>query len=68
VKPHKPKKNHVCEGLVKIMKSVLVRLSNLDMTYNFASQVNKVWLRKDETIHPLRGSGPNYLVGEVTHA
>jgi hypothetical protein len=50
------------------MKSVLVRLSNLDMTYNFASQVNKVWLRKDETIHPLRGSGPNYLVGEVTHA
>jgi hypothetical protein len=37
------------------MKSILVRLNNLDMVYNPASQVNKV--RKDETIHPLRGSG-----------
>jgi L-rhamnose isomerase len=29
----------------------------LEMAYNPASQVNKVWVRKDETIHPLRRSG-----------
>jgi hypothetical protein len=57
VKPHKPKKNLISEGLVNMMKSVLVRLNNLDMAYNPASQVNKAWVRKDETIHPLRGSG-----------
>jgi hypothetical protein len=57
VKPHKPKKNQTNEVLVNMMKSVLVRLINLDMAYNPASQVNKVWVGKDETIHPLRGSG-----------
>jgi hypothetical protein len=57
VKPHKPKKNQIYEGLVNMMKSVLVRLNNLDMAYNSACQVNKVWVRKDVTIHPLRGSG-----------
>jgi hypothetical protein len=55
VKLHKPKKNQIYEGLVHMMKSVLVRL-NLDMAYNLASQVNKVWVRKNETIHTLRGS------------
>jgi hypothetical protein len=40
-----------------MMKSVLVRLINLDMAYTPTSQVEKVWVRKDETIHPLRGSG-----------
>jgi hypothetical protein len=57
VKPHKPKKNQIYEGLVNVMKSVLVKLNNLDIAYNPASQVNKVWVRKDETIYPLRGSG-----------
>jgi hypothetical protein len=57
VKPHKPKKDQIYEGLVNVMKSVLVRLNNLDMDYNPASQENKVWVRKDETIHPLRESG-----------
>jgi hypothetical protein len=37
VKPHKPKKNQIYEGLVNMMKSVLVRLNNLDMAYNPAS-------------------------------
>jgi hypothetical protein len=57
VKPHKPKKNQIYEGLVNMMKSVIVRLNNLDMVYNPVSQVNKIWVRKDEIIHPLRGSG-----------
>jgi hypothetical protein len=57
VKPHKPKMNQIYEGLVNMMKSVLVKLNNLDMVYKPASQVNKLLVRKDETIHPLRGSG-----------
>jgi hypothetical protein len=56
-KPYKPKKNQTNEGLVNMMKSVLVRLIKLDMAHTPASQVEKVWVRKDETIHPLRGSG-----------
>jgi hypothetical protein len=57
VKPHKPKKNQANEGLVNMMKNVLVRLINWDMAHTHASQVEKVWVRKDESIHPLRGSG-----------
>jgi hypothetical protein len=42
VKPHKPKKNQIYEGLVNMMKSVLVKLKNLDIAYNPAYQKNKV--------------------------
>jgi hypothetical protein len=54
---HKSKKKQTKEGLVNMMKSVLVRLINLDIGHTPASQVEKVWVRKDGTIHPLRGSG-----------
>jgi hypothetical protein len=57
VKPHKPKKNQANEGLINMMKNVLVRLINWDMAHTPASQVETVWVRKDETIHPLRGNG-----------
>jgi hypothetical protein len=56
-KPHKPKEIQTDEGLVNMMNSALVRLINLDMAYYPASQVEKVWIKKDETIYPLRGSG-----------
>jgi len=42
VKPHKPKKNQTNEGLVNMMKNVLVRLINWDMAHTTASQVDKV--------------------------
>jgi hypothetical protein len=54
---HKPKEIQIYKELVYMMKIVLVSLDKLDMAYKPASQVNKVWVRKDETIHPLRGSG-----------
>jgi len=57
MKPHKSKKKQTNEGLVNMMKSVLVRLINLDMAHTPASQVEKVWVKKDETIHPSKGSG-----------
>jgi hypothetical protein len=37
VKPHKPKKNQTNEGLVNMMKNVLVRLINWDMAHTPAS-------------------------------
>jgi hypothetical protein len=55
--PHNPKEIQIYEGLVNMMKSVLVKLINLDMAHNPASQEEKVRVRKDETIHPLRESG-----------
>jgi hypothetical protein len=57
MKPNKSKKKQTNEGLVNMMKSVIVRLINLDMAHTPASQVEKIWVRKDETIHPLRESG-----------
>jgi hypothetical protein len=49
--------NHIFEGLVSIMKSVLVMLDELDKAPNHDPKVNKIWVRKDDTIHPLRRSG-----------
>jgi hypothetical protein len=40
------------------MQSVLSRLDKLGNAYNLAPRVKKVWIRNDEIIHPLRGSGP----------
>jgi hypothetical protein len=57
LKPCKPKENKIFEGLFSMMKSVLVRLDKLEKAHNHDPKVNKVWVRKDETIHPLRGSG-----------
>jgi hypothetical protein len=57
LKPCKPKENKIFEGLFSMMKSVLVRLDKLEKAHNHDLKVNKVWVRKDETIHPLRGSG-----------
>lgn len=56
VKLHKSKKKQTNGGLVNTMKNVLVRLINWDMAHTPASQVENVWVRKDGTIHPLRGS------------
>jgi hypothetical protein len=56
-KPHKPKEIQIYEGLVYMMKNVLVSLDKLDMAYNPTSQIKKVWIRKDEPIHSLKGSG-----------
>jgi hypothetical protein len=40
-----------------MMKTVLTRLDKLDKAHNPNPKVSKVWVRNDETIHPLRGSG-----------
>jgi hypothetical protein len=41
-KLYKPKEIHIYEGLVYMMKNVLLSLEKLDMAYNPTSQVKKV--------------------------
>jgi hypothetical protein len=57
LKPHEPKDNHLYKGLFIMMQNVLIRLDKLDKVHNPAIRVKRVWVRKDETIHPLRWSG-----------
>jgi hypothetical protein len=40
-----------------MMRVVLTRLDELDKGHKSAPNVKKVWVRKVNTIHPLRGSG-----------
>jgi hypothetical protein len=62
LKPHVQKnKNSVsrkdCEGLVTMMKGVLSRLDQFENVHIPRPKITQVWVRKDDTIHPLRGSG-----------
>jgi hypothetical protein len=36
---------------------MLRSMANMDMTRKPSPRVKQVWVKKDETIHPLRGSG-----------
>jgi hypothetical protein len=62
LKPHVQKnKNSIsrkdCEGLVTMMKRVLSRLDQFEKVHKSRPKITQVWVRKDDTIHPLRGSG-----------
>jgi regulator of replication initiation timing len=62
LKPHMQKnKNSVsrkdCEGLVTMMKGVLSRLDKFEKVHKPRPKITQVWVRKDDTIHPLRVSG-----------
>jgi hypothetical protein len=49
-----------CEGLFYMMMDILTRLDKLDKGHNTTLSVKKAWVRKDDTIHPLRGSGSRF--------
>jgi hypothetical protein len=55
-KPQKPTSNHGYEGLLSLMQDMLRRMANMDMTRKPYPWVKQVWVKKDETIHLLRGS------------
>jgi hypothetical protein len=40
-----------------MMRVALTRLDKLDKSHKIAFSVKKVWVRKVDTIHSLRGSG-----------
>jgi hypothetical protein len=56
-KSQKPISNHGYEGLLSLMKCMLRRMDNMNKTCKPPPRVKQVWVRNDETIHPLRGSG-----------
>jgi hypothetical protein len=56
-KPQKPNGSHGYEGLLSLIQGMLRSMANMDMTCKPSPQVKQVWVKNDETIHPLRGSG-----------
>jgi hypothetical protein len=56
-KPQKPTSNHGYEELLSLMQDMLRSMANMDMTHKPSPRVKQVWVKKDETIHPLRGRG-----------
>jgi hypothetical protein len=55
-KPQKPTSNHGYERLLSLMQGMLRKMANMDMTRKPSPRVKQVWVKNDETIHPLRGS------------
>jgi hypothetical protein len=55
-KPQKPNGSHGYEGLLSLIQGMLRSMANMDMTRKPSPRVKHVWVKKDETIHPLRGS------------
>jgi hypothetical protein len=45
------------EGLVLMMREVLSRLDKFEQSHKSRPKISQVWVRKDDTIHPLRGNG-----------
>jgi hypothetical protein len=56
-KPQKPNSYHDYEGLLSLMQGMLRKMANMDMTRKPSPRVKQVWVKNDETIHPLRASG-----------
>jgi hypothetical protein len=55
-KPQKPISYHDYEGFLSLMQGMLRRMDNMGKTCKPPPWVKQVWIKKDETIHPLRGS------------
>jgi hypothetical protein len=56
-KSQKPNSSHGYEGLLSLIQGMLRSMANMDMTRKPSPRVKKVWVKNDETIHLLRGSG-----------
>jgi hypothetical protein len=54
-KPQKPISFHDYEGFLSLMQGKLRRMDNMGKTCKLPPRVKQVRVRKDETIHPLRG-------------
>jgi hypothetical protein len=49
--------NHAYEGLMSLLQGMLRRMDSMTNTRSHLPRVHQVWVRKDETIQPLKGSG-----------
>jgi hypothetical protein len=52
-KPQKPTSSHGYEGLLSLIQGMLRSMANMDMTHKPSPRVKQVWVRNDETIHPM---------------
>jgi hypothetical protein len=50
------------EGLVIMLREVLSRLDQFEKVHKPRHKITQVWVRKDETIYPLRGSGNEFTL------
>jgi hypothetical protein len=55
-KPQKPISYHGYEGLLSLIQGMLRSMANMDMTRKPSPRVKQVWVKSDETIHPMRGN------------
>jgi hypothetical protein len=55
-KLQKPSGSHGYEGLLSLMEGMLRRMDNMDKTCKPPPRVKQVWVKSDETIHPMRGN------------
>jgi hypothetical protein len=51
---------NIYEGLCTMMRVVLTKLDKMDKSHKTAPSFKKVWLKKVDIIHPLRGSGCSF--------
>jgi hypothetical protein len=49
--------NHGYERLLSLMQGMLRRMANMDITLKPSPRVKQVWVKNNENIHPLRGTG-----------
>jgi hypothetical protein len=56
-KLQKLNRSHGYEGLLSLIQDILRSMANMDMTRKPPPRVKQLWVKNDETIHPLRGSG-----------
>jgi len=56
-KPQKPDSNHAYKGLLSLLQGMLRRMDSMSNIRSHLPRVHQGWVRKDETIRPLRGSG-----------
>jgi hypothetical protein len=40
-----------------MLRGVITQLNDLDKSCTFVPKMKKVWVKKIDTVHPLRGSG-----------
>jgi hypothetical protein len=55
-KSQKSNSYHDYERFLSLMQGMLRRMDSMSNTRSHLPRVHQVWVRKDETIHPLRGS------------
>jgi hypothetical protein len=55
------------DELFNMMKDVITQLNDLAKSYTSVPKMKKIWVKKENTTHPLRGSGGDLTLDQVSH-